>query len=53
MGGDHGHHGLPKIPDYKIYKIEDVPEFVKLKTALAAKGLKDPWLRYLNMLAIS
>lgn len=44
-GGGHGHHGVPKIPDYKIYKIEDVPEFVQLKRVLAAKGLKDPWLR--------
>ena len=44
MGGDH--HGPPvKIPDYKIYKVESVPELMAVKRALAAKGLKNPWLR--------
>ncbi len=47
MGGDHGHgHGPPyKIPDYKIYKVESVPELMAVQRALAQKGLKDPWLR--------
>ncbi|CAB3364277.1 Hypothetical predicted protein [Cloeon dipterum] len=48
MGGDgHGHgHGPPyKIPDYRIYKVDGVPELMRVKTALAAKGLRDPWLR--------
>ena len=33
------------FPDHKIYKIDDHPDFVKLQERLAAKGLKDPWLR--------
>jgi NADH dehydrogenase (ubiquinone) 1 beta subcomplex subunit 3 len=46
MGGDGHHHGPEyKIPDYKIYKVENIPELVRIKDALAAKGLKDPWLR--------
>ncbi|XP_050424939.1 NADH dehydrogenase [ubiquinone] 1 beta subcomplex subunit 3 [Adelges cooleyi] len=42
MGG--GHHG-PEIPDYRIYKVENVPELMKVKDILAVDGLKDPWLR--------
>lgn len=46
MGGDGHHHGPEyKIPDYKIYKVDNIPELVRVKNALAAKGLKDPWLR--------
>jgi len=50
MGGDHGAHGHdahhgPKIPDAKIYRVEAIPELMAVKRALAAKGLKDPWLR--------
>lgn len=49
MGGDHGHghghHEPYKIPDYRIYKVEDVPELLQTQKALAAHGLKDPWLR--------
>lgn len=42
----HGHHGDPyKVPDYKIYKVEDVPQLLKTQQALSAQGLKDPWLR--------
>ncbi|NEU33360.1 hypothetical protein GN156_21975, partial [bacterium LRH843] len=41
MGG----HSKIQIPDYKIYRVEDVPELMKVKEALAKKGLKDPWLR--------
>ena len=34
------------IPDYKIYTVgEHTPELLKLQQDLAAKGLKDPWLR--------
>lgn len=47
MGG--GHHDLGermKIPDYRIYKVEDVPELVQTRDLLAKRGLKDPWLRY-------
>ncbi|KAG5871533.1 hypothetical protein JTB14_023958 [Gonioctena quinquepunctata] len=46
MGGHgHGHHDPYTIPDYKIYKVADVPELVATQKALAAQGLKDPWLR--------
>ncbi|KAG8232846.1 hypothetical protein J437_LFUL012650 [Ladona fulva] len=47
MGGDHGHgHHKPyEIPDYKIYKVEDVPELNSLQQTLAKRGLRDPWLR--------
>ncbi|CAK9813685.1 NADH dehydrogenase [ubiquinone] 1 beta subcomplex subunit 3 [Anthophora plagiata] len=48
MGGNgHGHgHGVPyTVPSPDIYKVEDVPELQKVKEKLAAKGLKDPWLR--------
>ena len=34
------------IPDYKIYKVgEHTPELFEVQQKLAAKGLKDPWLR--------
>lgn len=47
MGGGHGHdhHHHIKIPDYKIYKVEDVPELMAVRRVLATQGLKDPWLR--------
>lgn len=42
----HGHHGEPyKIPDYRIYKLENAPELLRVQKALMAQGLKDPWLR--------
>ncbi|RZF43320.1 hypothetical protein LSTR_LSTR001581 [Laodelphax striatellus] len=41
MGG----HSKIEIPDWKSYKVEDVPELMRVKEALAKKGLKDPWLR--------
>ena len=50
-GGDHAHghgngHGHDlKIPDWRQYKVEDAPELVTVRNMLAAKGLKDPWLR--------
>lgn len=44
MGGDH-HHNSFKVPDWKIYKVEDAPELMQVKQALARQGLKDPWLR--------
>lgn len=45
MGG-HGHHEPSfKIPDYRIYKVEDIPLLMKTKRALEAQGLSDPWLR--------
>lgn len=46
MGHGHESHGPPyKIPDYRIYKVEDVPELLSTQKALAAQGLRDPWLR--------
>ena len=42
MGGG----GRPyEIPDWQKYKVEDAPELVNVRNALAQKGLKDPWLR--------
>jgi hypothetical protein len=46
MGGDHGHHHKIEVPDYRIYKVEDCPKLLKVQRALAQKGLKDPWLRF-------
>ncbi|XP_075220270.1 NADH dehydrogenase [ubiquinone] 1 beta subcomplex subunit 3 [Lycorma delicatula] len=43
--GEHDHHHKVKIPDYRIYKVEDVPELVQVKSKLSNIGLKDPWLR--------
>nr|XP_053636927.1 NADH dehydrogenase [ubiquinone] 1 beta subcomplex subunit 3-like [Cherax quadricarinatus] len=34
-----------KIPDWRIYKVENVPELMDVQRALASHGLKDPWLR--------
>uniref|UniRef100_A0A8D8QLZ6 NADH dehydrogenase [ubiquinone] 1 beta subcomplex subunit 3 n=1 Tax=Cacopsylla melanoneura TaxID=428564 RepID=A0A8D8QLZ6_9HEMI len=46
MGG-HGHHFEPpfKVPDWKKMKVENCPQLQNVERALAAKGLKDPWLR--------
>ena len=34
------------IPDYKIYNVgQHTPELLEVQQKLAAKGLKDPWLR--------
>lgn len=48
---------LPKgiyFPDYKTYKVEDVPQLMEVQKQLAARGLKDPWLRLeINVLSIS
>ncbi|KAK6633022.1 hypothetical protein RUM43_012765 [Polyplax serrata] len=44
MGG-HNHVELPKIPDWRIYQVEDVPQLVHLRKALECRNLKDPWLR--------
>merc|ERR1712071_153676 len=41
MGG----HGVMKVPDCKSYKVENIPELMKVQEALAKKGLSDPWLR--------
>lgn len=41
----HGHGDPYKVPDASIYKVENVPELLEVKEALARQGLKDPWLR--------
>jgi len=47
MGGDHHHHhDVLKVPDWRQYKVENSPELMRVKAALAQKGLSDPWLRY-------
>lgn len=44
LGGGHGPHIV--IPDYKIYTVgEHTPKLLEVQQKLAAKGLKDPWLR--------
>ncbi|XP_017782219.1 PREDICTED: NADH dehydrogenase [ubiquinone] 1 beta subcomplex subunit 3 [Nicrophorus vespilloides] len=45
MGHGHGHGDPYKIPDYRIYKVEDVPILMQTQRALQSQGLKDPWLR--------
>lgn len=45
MGGHDHHHDPYKIPDYRSFKVEDVPLLVATRRALAARGLSDPWLR--------
>ncbi|CAH1992320.1 unnamed protein product [Acanthoscelides obtectus] len=44
-GHGHGHEEPFQVPDYRIYKVEDVPELMATKRALQSLGLKDPWLR--------
>ncbi|CAG2178823.1 unnamed protein product [Oppiella nova] len=33
------------IPDYRQYKVESIPHLLEVQKKLAARGLKDPWLR--------
>lgn len=40
MGG-----GDFKIPDWRIYKVENAPELMETQRALASHGLRDPWIR--------
>lgn len=44
MGGGHHHHEI-KIPDWRMYKVENAKELVEVEKALNRIGLKDPWLR--------
>ena len=42
----YGGHPKIVIPDYKKYVVDqNTPELLKVQERLAAKGLKDPWLR--------
>ena len=46
MGGEHHHSERLAIPDYRIYHVGDhTPRLQKIEKLLAAKGLKDPWIR--------
>ncbi|KAI5703627.1 NADH dehydrogenase [ubiquinone] 1 beta subcomplex subunit 3 [Diaphorina citri] len=47
MGGHGDHHHEPpfKVPDWRVMKLENCPPLQNVERALAAKGLKDPWLR--------
>lgn len=44
MGGGH-HHNEFKVPDWRMYKVENCPELMQVQQSLARVGLKDPWLR--------
>lgn len=49
MGGhghDHGHHAPYTVPKACIYKIENAKPLLEVQEALARKGLKDPWARF-------
>lgn len=51
--GDHGHHHAPySVPKADIYKIENAKEVLEVQKALAKRGLKDPWARYLFHVSI-
>uniref|UniRef100_U5ERX7 NADH dehydrogenase [ubiquinone] 1 beta subcomplex subunit 3 n=1 Tax=Corethrella appendiculata TaxID=1370023 RepID=U5ERX7_9DIPT len=45
MGGHGHHHHEYKVPSASIYRVEDAPQLVQVRDALAKRGLKDPWLR--------
>ncbi|XP_023161664.2 NADH dehydrogenase [ubiquinone] 1 beta subcomplex subunit 3 [Drosophila hydei] len=44
MGG-HGHGEPYTVPHPSCYKVENVPQLLKVKEALGRQGLNDPWLR--------
>ena len=35
-----------QAPDWRLFKVENAPELVAVRDRLAARGLKDPWLRF-------
>jgi len=42
----HGHgHEKFKIPDWRQYKVDGIKDLEWTRSQLAAKGLRDPWLR--------
>lgn len=51
MGG-HSHEPPYKIPSYTTFKVQGIPELEELEKALAKKGLRDPWIRYLLFLFV-
>ncbi|XP_076456331.1 NADH dehydrogenase [ubiquinone] 1 beta subcomplex subunit 3-like [Babylonia areolata] len=34
-----------KVPDWRSYKVDGIPELEKTQRLLAARHLRDPWLR--------
>ncbi|KAK7112256.1 NADH dehydrogenase [ubiquinone] 1 beta subcomplex subunit 3-like [Littorina saxatilis] len=34
-----------QVPDWRSYKVDGIKELEKLQQMLAARGLKDPWIR--------
>ncbi|XP_013197545.2 NADH dehydrogenase [ubiquinone] 1 beta subcomplex subunit 3 [Amyelois transitella] len=41
-----GHHEAPyKIPPYTQFTAKGIPQLEELQSALAKRGLKDPWIR--------
>jgi len=44
-GHGHGHGDKFTVPDWKQYKIDGIKELEWTQRSLAAKGLRDPWLR--------
>ncbi|XP_018323701.1 NADH dehydrogenase [ubiquinone] 1 beta subcomplex subunit 3 [Agrilus planipennis] len=36
---------MAKVPDYTIYKIDEIPELKKVRDKLKKEGLCNPWLR--------
>ena len=43
--GHHHHHEKFVVPDWKQYKVDGIKELEWTRENLAAKGLRDPWLR--------
>lgn len=51
MGG-HGHHHEPyTVPKPEIYsnQVEKIEELNYIQNELAKRGLKDPWMRFVQM----
>lgn len=44
MGGGGG-HAPHEVPDWRTFKAEGIPELDRLQKRLAARGLRDPWIR--------
>ncbi|KAL8585317.1 hypothetical protein ACOMHN_036753 [Nucella lapillus] len=38
-------HEKFKVPDWKTYKVDGIPNLEKTQRLLAARQLKDPWIR--------
>jgi hypothetical protein len=44
---DAAHHTEEfQAPDWRLFKVENAPELLSVQQRLAARGLKDPWLRF-------